>query len=530
VVAATSSAPLRRAQITLTAADAQAGQVRRVTTTDANGRYEFTDLPAGRFALSAAKAGYVQMQFGQKRAFEAGTPVTVGDGEAIERIDFALPRGGVITVRVTDDFGEPLAGAQVQVQRSQYGPDGQPRLTQAPTGAAMPFNGTDDRGEFRVFGLMPGEYVVSAAYRNPGGLATAGGNDPNEGFSPTYYPGTINASEAQPVTLGVGEETSLQFAMVAARMARVSGTVVDSEGRPAAGASLSLVTPVGSGGFTSSPGGTVAPDGSFTIGGVPPGEHRIDVRPVSRPGDTIRESASVPVVVAGTDITNLRVVTGRGATIGGRVVFEGTSPRTAPGATLAPRVQATQADPSRVGLSFSPTDPLANGTLDPEGNFEIAGVSGRVFFSLQPGLPNWVLKSVTLDGEDITDEPLDVTDRPEVSGLVIRMTDKLTVVSGQVSDGKGQPVRDYVVVLLPSDEKEPLVASRFIRTVRPDTRGRFETRGLRPGRYVATAIEAIEQGRQFAPDFQRQLRRAAREFEVQEGQSVTLDLRLTLDL
>jgi hypothetical protein len=71
-------------------------QLRRVTTTDAEGRYEFLELPAGRFSVSVTKAGYVPLQYGQRRPFEAGTPVNVADGETVERIDFSLPRGSVI--------------------------------------------------------------------------------------------------------------------------------------------------------------------------------------------------------------------------------------------------------------------------------------------------------------------------------------------------------------------------------------------------------------------------------------------------
>jgi protocatechuate 3,4-dioxygenase beta subunit len=109
------------------------GQIRRTTTTDADGRYEFADLPAGRFSVSVTKTGYVTLQYGQRRTFEAGTPITLADDQRIDRIDFSLPRGAVISVRITDDFGDPLAGAQVQVQRYQYGPDGQ-RSTDAGLG------------------------------------------------------------------------------------------------------------------------------------------------------------------------------------------------------------------------------------------------------------------------------------------------------------------------------------------------------------------------------------------------------------
>jgi hypothetical protein len=410
------------------------------------------------------------------------------------------------------------------VQRYQYGPDGQRRLTMAPGGT--PFrNATDDRGEFRAYGLTPGEYVVSASVRSIGMPGATNPNDDNEGFAPTFYPGTISATEAQAVTVGIGEERSVQFAMVASRLSRISGTVFNSEGHPAAGAQLLVVTRQGGGG-SSTGAGTVAADGSFTIAGIAPGEHSIDVRPQLRPGQSGGEFASVPVVVSGADIAGLRIVTGKGATVSGRVVFEGTAPRT--GSATPLRVMAMPADPASRPILFSMgADPRSNGVLDENGNFQIGvASSGRVFFMVSTP-PSWVVKSITLEGEDITDQPLELTGKQSLSGLVIRLTDKLTQISGRVTDGRGQLLRDYVVVIQPAEPKEAIVASRWIRTARPDTNGRFETRGMRPGRYVATAIETLEQGRQFAPEFQEQLRRGAREFSVREGENVALDLQLT---
>ena len=451
--------------------------------------------------------------------------MTVAEGEEVPRIDFSLPRGSVIAVRVTDDFGEPLAGAQVQVQRYRYGPDGQRRLTSAST-SLVPFAGTDDRGEIRLFGLMPGDYIVSATMRSTALTAGPAANDSSEGFSPTFYPGTINPAEAQAIIVAVGQETSVQLSLVTARMARVSGTVVDSEGRPAAGAQLSVVTRQATS-MSSSGAGMVAPDGSFSIVGVAPGEHSINVRPQARPGTTGgAEFASMPISVSGADISNLRIVTGKGASISGRVVFEGTSDRTNPTSPL--RVTATQADPSRQ-MMFFPSDPLSNGTLEENGSFQLSGSAGRVFFNVNTP-PTWALKSVTLEGDDITDTPLDLTGRQSISGLVIRMTDKQTQIAGQVTDTKGQVLRDYVVVVQPQEAKEPIIAARWIRTVRPDSNGRFQMRGLRPGRYVATALETMEQGRQFSPEFQQELRRGAHEFSLREGDTVTLDLKLTSGL
>jgi hypothetical protein len=237
------------------------------------------------------------------------------------------------------------------------------------------------------------------------------------------------------------------------------------------------------------------------------------------------EFASFPITVSNTDIANVRIVTGKGATISGRAVFEGTSARST---DLQPlRILAQQSDPSRpLMIPFTGTDPLANGVLDDAGNFQLGGQAGRVFLSLTTG-PLWVLKSITIEGEDVTDTPIDLSGRQSVTGVVIRMTDKLTQLSGQVSDARGQLLKDYVIVVLPAEQKEPVIAARWIRTARPDSNGAYLLRGLRPGRYVVTALETIEQGRQFAPEFQEQLRRSAREFSLKEGENVTLDLKLT---
>jgi carboxypeptidase family protein len=115
VVAADSGMPVRRAQVR-----AQAGEIRanRLVSTDAQGRFELKDLPAGRWTLTASKAGYMTLRYGQKRSFEAGTPIEIGDGQLMERADFALPKGAAITGRIFDEYGDAVANARVQVLRS----------------------------------------------------------------------------------------------------------------------------------------------------------------------------------------------------------------------------------------------------------------------------------------------------------------------------------------------------------------------------------------------------------------------------
>ena len=133
--------------------------------TDADGRWEAPDLPAGGYTLSVSKAGYLKIEYGQKRPFERGKTLDVAPGQLLDRIDLTLPRSGAITGRVFDEFGDPAAAVFVDL--------------------------TDDLGQFRIYGLAPGDYFVSAWFAPPGEAAAA------LGYPPIYYPGTPSAGDAR---------------------------------------------------------------------------------------------------------------------------------------------------------------------------------------------------------------------------------------------------------------------------------------------------------------------------------------------
>lgn len=514
VTAAASGAPLRQAQLLLMTLD-QPQNVRRSTTSDAEGRYRFADLPAGRYILVVNKGGYVSLQYGQKRPLDGGTPIVVGDAQALNAINVALQRGSVIAGRVTDEFGEPIARASVQAMRFSYGVDGQRRPQASET--AM----TDDLGQFRLFGLAPGEYIVSAS-SGMGSISGGDAVDTSATYLTSYFPGTPNINDAQTVPLATGQEADVQFALSIGRLSRVAGTVVDSTGRPVASAMMSLQSP--SGGFMGNVvGGLTTPDGSFSLSNVPPGEYVLNVRPMNRQGsDPLSESGLLAITVGGADLLNVRVTTSPGATVTGRVVFEGTARRDH-GQGGPFRVMPQTAGPN---IPFASSLGVETGLVTDDGSFELKGVRGPVLFRVAVGQA-WTLKSVSHEGVDITDTATDLNGPDGLQGLTIVLTDKLTDVSGQVTDPRGRPVKDYLVVVQPLEPKNNVALTRYLRTLTPDTEGRYRVRGLPPGEYFATAIEGLEQGRQFVPDVQARLRDTARRFTVREGETVTLDLRLT---
>ncbi len=338
---------------------------------------------------------------------------------------------------------------------------------------------------------MPGEYVVNGQI-NPTletGSASPDAAAPRDAYPSTFYPGTPNVNEAQAITLGIGEEFGLSFGLVSARLARVSGTARDSEGRPLTGQAYLMPRD------PSQPGtalrGTIASDGSFTIAGVPPGEYTLGAMRTPAVGNksAVPEFGSVPLTVSGTDIGGLRVTASRGTVVSGQVAWEGSAPK--PG---TPRLAVFFVNPASSALAAA-VDPNMNGQIDGDGNFQIGGVFGRVILTTS-GVRGWAIKSVRLDGRDITQVPIDTLGRSAIDGLQVVMTDKSSTLTGSVTDDRGAAATQFVVVVQPADDLEPAVAGRYVRTMRSDTNGRFEFRDLRPGRYVATAIEALEQGRQ----------------------------------
>src|SRR5262249_41881344 len=109
IVAADTGQPLRKAMIRAFSAELREN---RSTTTDADGKSELKELPAGRYQLSVTKGSFVSLSYGQTRPFEPGKPLDVRDGQTVEKVDFALPRGGVITGKIVDEYGEAIADAQ----------------------------------------------------------------------------------------------------------------------------------------------------------------------------------------------------------------------------------------------------------------------------------------------------------------------------------------------------------------------------------------------------------------------------------
>lgn len=508
VTAAATGQPIRGVDIRLSGGSITTFEPRWVRT-DEKGRFEVRGLDAGRYNLTAQKVGYITLNYGQTRPGEAGRPVEVSEGTPLDDINFAMPRGGVIVARMTDAFGDPLRGIVVRPLVPAFSfTTGERQLQQAP-GSAM--NATDDRGEVRLYGLAPGEYYLITDNVFLGATRDD---------APTFYPGTLQASEALPVRIGVGEEVPVAFSTIRVRPARLSGVIIGSNGTPLTTPQVSFARPTINGG--SSRRMTVEADGSFNEENLLAGDYVIQVREP--------EFGTVTVRVFGDDITGLAVNTRKPATVRGRLTFEGAPPPDRE-VQIRPAFLGTAPMPglsAGVLRSRSGVGSIAVGP-DDDWTFEatIAGL-GVLRFQNPPtsAASGWFLKTVLLDGKDVTDTPLDFSTNYDGKKVEVVLTRKSSEISGTVADARGQIVRDCAVAVFPEDETQWTMVSRHIAAARPDQEGRFALHGLPPGRYLIAAVDYLASSQERNPETLARLRADATSFTLAEGETRTQNLRL----
>jgi hypothetical protein len=505
VIDSDTALPLRRVQIRITSNELRES---RTVITDARGGYEVNDLPVGRYNVTALKGGYVSLVFGQRQPFEPGRPVEVRAGEVTENIAFSLPRGAALDGRIVDELGEPVTDVLVMAMRSQY-VAGRRRLMNIGRTVL-----TNDRGEYRLFGLPPGNYYVSATTRATG---DAGGG---LSYVATYQPGPPNLAYATPVSLSLSQDSkAADIALSTVRSGTLSGAAFDSDGRPFVGGAVTLSQSIGGVSLIAAT-STIKPDGSFSLAGVTPGDYLVQASAgTAAPGsDASAEVASARVSFSDGDQVEIRLFAQKPISVFGRIIPD-ESARWSPSSFQLRALPASIDDPIPPnGITWRIHD---------DWSFEAKLPRAVALFRLGAAPSGAVLKSVMLDGVDVADAGLDLTKTTEARGLEVFLAPRASELTGAVQTRDGTKVADFVVVAFAQDRDRWQYQSRYFGGARADASGGFKIRGLPAGDYFIAAVNSLDVGQASDPEVLSDLAATAAKVSIAEGESKAVSLVLS---
>jgi hypothetical protein len=182
---------------------------------------------------------------------------------------------------------------------------------------------------------------------------------------------------------------------------------------------------------------------------------------------------------------------------------------------------ANPAEPMTMMFGNSPSK------VNDDYSFEISGLSDRRVIRVGAG-PGWYLKAVLQGGDDVTDTGVDFVPGRSVEDLQVVVTQKTTELAGLVTDDRNRPVVDATVVIFPANRERWGYLSRYLRTTRPDTEGRYTARSLPPGEdYLVIAVQNLEPGQGGDPEFLARAREEAKPFTLNEGETKSVDVKLS---
>jgi len=470
-VSSTDGTPVANARVT--AGGPMSG---RDASTDESGRFTLRGISPGPVMLRANKRGYVSSEPGQRGGVLPGQQVIVAPDKDLENLSFVLPRSGVISGMVIDEYGEPVQDAAVQLIR----------VRREPTGALVEirepgFNvqRSDDLGQFRLPGVAPGDYAVMASLPVETGAPAAA---VRTAYLPAYYPDTTDFASASPIRIADGENVpGLIFTMRRVAVARVMGVARTSQGQPVQGTVRLMprhaAPTIGSEARIARPG----PDGEFAFADVAPGDYLL--RTLVESGPSAPEFAMSAVTVIDRDPEPLAIRTSRGSTLNGTIVLEGDA-----GALLWGYSAGSAAlDPvSSKGSVTSVGSVVSSGE-----SFTLSGLSGPTRVRVWSDDPKWYVKTIAIDGFDVTDTPFDFgADARTYTGVDVTFSRAATI-TGRVTDERAAPVRDYAVYVFATDRDKWFEGSRWVKLARAAADGTFTAPSLPPGDYWVAAIDRV---------------------------------------
>jgi uncharacterized protein (DUF2141 family) len=408
----------------------------------------------------------------------------------------------------------------------------------------------DDRGVYRLYGLPAGDYVISATPRNSGmgdirrmsesEIRAAeqavrqpeSALEPGEpavtvGYTAVFFPGVLTASQASAITVRSGEERQgVDFAVQFVRTATIEGTVVAPGAVRPESVELLLLPrqtaaagPAGSAVFFAGSPRRVGPDGKFTFTGVTPGPYTLSARMNAQEGTPLWANADIDV--DGQPVSGVTLALQEGLTLSGRLAFE-MDGVDAPTMMSRERLNLIPAGNNGIMMRTGATQVTASGS------FTMTGViPGRYRVSAAFNTPevNWLLKSAVIKGKDALDVPFDLAPGDVITDAVFTFTNRTQELSGTLQDASKRPATDFTVVVFPLDTTL-WGSTRRVRTVRPDTNGKFTFNNLPSGAYRIAAVLDIGPEDLRDESLLEELAAASLAITIADGEKKVQDLRL----
>jgi hypothetical protein len=438
----------------------------------------------GRYTLSAQRDdGFVAGDYGAPEPNIPGPPLSLEPGQERRDLTFRLVPLGAISGIVVNQDGEPVR--QVSVVFTSMGPYGDVRVTGTHN------YWTNDRGEFRVYDLIPGKYVLLAVppsvARGTPLTAAAEGKRATTVTLPTYYPSAPDVATAASVDLLPGRELSgIGITLREGPVFHVRGTL-SGEGSPA---NLTLMLfphdfPITTASETldvlaqrfGNP-RAVASDGTFDLANVEPGTYDLVAMGMNARGRTALGRAEV--VVSDEDVKEVVLPLGKLVTLSVAVSVEGQEK-----ADVSGGLMLWQLDNN---LNLSQT---ASGPLDSAGHGQIDGIlPGQYRADIRTRLQGVYVKSLhlrtALGGREVTQLALDLDDSVSGATLEVVLGADGGTVTGVLKIGdEPAPTRAMdLVPEVPNPERSP-----NWKAARSDDEGRFSFTGVAPGDYRLYAWE-----------------------------------------
>lgn len=491
--------PLGKVSLELIRMEAGGGGRNYASSSGPDGTYIFKGIEAGKYRLSALRNGYVRAEYGSSGPTRPGTTIVLEKGQNLKSLSLKMIPHAVIAGRVLDGDGEPLAGIYVRTVRPSFL---QGKRTLLPLGFAQ----TNDLGEYRLFGIPAGRYLVSAS-QFPGGRREnsidASGREGEESNVTTYHPSAIEPEQGSWISVSAGGRLQgVDITMAKVRTYTIKGRV---SGVPGADASVSArLWPQSGEVFSGMEERPVHVDakGAFQLTGVRPGAYYIEAE--SYQVET-QMSGRAGVEVRDGDVANLSVTLQAAFGIKGTVRLESGDGKIA-GANVI-------LEPKEIAFRGG-----AGGVVKEDGSTQIRFVRPAKYRIRMARLPEGhYLKSARFGTADALAEDFEMTSAGELEIVVSPHGAKI---EGTVKNAKGEPAQGATIVVL--GEKGFRPTQPFLTS---DQSGRFAVSGLPPGTYHVLAITDYEFGIERMPDFLKLNSKAAEKVTVKERSVEPVELK-----